>query len=367
MRVSETAFCNKREEASGFSKGITQRITAPESVHLITNTVNTIQIPSCVAPNTSGDVTISVTTAPGSGYESAYKNGGTRCSPNALIELRDSNDNLVTLNAEKCIPEESTDDQGRRLTDSICVDYDLALYSDDEIDALVEESWSPDSDVPHAFQCNGWTGTEWSDDGFDSTKTFVNLTEKIAHCCATQQHQEVSVSFISDRAASSVTEVDSNIIIVRPKGSSDGDSDDYEYLSSFNPLYLSLILIVVGGVLVVGLQIRDNLYSAKDLVDSVLVTDRCKRKGLSMGSDDEMMKAANANIVQTIQDPKARLSNQVEGAYGSSWDGEVVVRSHADSVHSSLPHTPGENPQVAWQASDNKLIDTYQPKLNDTA
>lgn len=59
---------------------------------------------------------------------------------------------------------------------------------------------------------------------------------------------------------------DNDIVVIRPKGKSDSDSDDYEYMESFNPLYLSIILIVAGGVLVAGLQIRDNLYSAKDNV-----------------------------------------------------------------------------------------------------
>jgi len=93
----------------------------------------------------------------------------------------------------------------------------------------------------------------------------VDTDNNTVRCCSLVQFDEATVTY--GRAGAAVDVVpDNDIVVIRPKGKSDSDSDDYEYMESFNPLYLSIILIVAGGVLVAGLQIRDNLYSAKDNV-----------------------------------------------------------------------------------------------------
>lgn len=150
-----------------------------------------------------------------------------------------------------------------------------------------------------------------------------------AYCCATR-HAQVSVSF--HRA---VEETEDITILEEKKGEkSKGDDDDYEYMSSFNPLYLSIILIGVGGLLVAGLGIRDVCTDAK--TDKIITLNEAPFRVVT-----------KQDLVDSYRD----VTQNSHAAIRNNWDGEAVVPSLPDSMYNSMPSSP-EKSKVAWIPSE---------------
>jgi len=166
----------------------------------------------------------------------------------------------------------------------------MGLTQNADVSALQEQTWTSTDPTEYAFVCNCMINGAYNTEVFNQDLTEVNLDTNTVTCYARQACESATVTFKINRASGvNVGEVaDGDIIIVRPKGKS-SDDDDYEYMSNFNPLYLSIILVVAGGLLVGGLHIRDSIYKAKDeRTVSDLASEREKKP--SVDSGDPMMK-----------------------------------------------------------------------------
>jgi len=128
----------------------------------------------------------------------------------------------------------------------------LKLPEDLDIGTLTSWNYSSSGNLSGGefFKCKYWDSTNsvWSEDGINQTATTIDFVANTVHCEASHMS---AFTLVVEK------EPPTEIIVISPVQASDDDDDDWSYLKNANPLYISLGIIVLMGILVATGIVRD--------------------------------------------------------------------------------------------------------------